>query len=331
MALNHSFEFSEDWGMKLSAEAPKLGRSRGLVKENVEVVQKGGFHLDNGEWVAIPVPPQTQRILPPVHPVEPDATPQFEKTFVTVALIDTLSAALALGDDAAALNFANAHTHGGGYKYGAQAQEEDLCRLLPQLIHPLEYVPYPILETEGECLLTRNLVAVREVGSYSLCRSQGLVNMLTSAMPCGDYTPGHKPWVDTVTLRIRGVLHAAKVSGFTKLVLGAWGCGAFGNPPTLVSRLFREQLSSLEFRGAFSEIVFAIVDPRGDGNFKPFCDEIAKMNGSGVANEFGGYPSAAESTDASSPPVAQVAQAKSKRLEDAVPEEAGEWVKQVVG
>merc|ERR1712070_373511 len=72
--------------------------------------------------------------------------------------------------------------------------------------------------------------------------------------------------------------------------LGAWGCGAFGNPPDLVARLFREQLSSPEFRGAFSEVVFAIVDPThqgrrggrgwkgGGGNFEPFWAEITKMD-----------------------------------------------------
>ena len=38
---------------------------------------------------------------------------------------DTLSGALAIGPESAALNFANAYSHGVGYKRGAQAQEED--------------------------------------------------------------------------------------------------------------------------------------------------------------------------------------------------------------
>merc|ERR1711933_112846 len=98
-------------------------------------------------------------------------------------------------------------------------------------------------------------------------------------MPCGDAgMPGEQGWNNTVSLRIRGVLHAAKTSGFTKLVLGAWGCGAFGNPPDHVAKIFREELSSAEFRGAFRQIVFAIIDPRGDGNYHPFLDEIGKMD-----------------------------------------------------
>lgn len=58
---------------------------------------------------------------------------------------------------------------------------------------------------------------------------------------------------------VRAVLHAAKLSGFAKLVLGAWGCGAFGNSPDLIATHFREQLTCPEFRGAFSDIVFAII------------------------------------------------------------------------
>lgn len=263
----------------MSEGAPKLRRKSGLVRENEKIVSDGGFDLEDGERVVVPRPPGTERIVPPSEPSAAGAACLFDTTRVTVALIDTLSAALALGDDSVALNFANAFSHGGGYKVGAQAQEEDLCRLLPQLIHSLEYVRYPIRQQEGECLVTRNLVAVREVGSYRPCRSQGMVNMLTAAMPCGDAgRPGLPPWNNTVNLRIRGVLHAARASGFAKLVLGAWGCGAFGNPPELVAKLFREQLSSPEFRGSFSDVVFAIVDPKGDGNFEPFHVEISKID-----------------------------------------------------
>ena len=53
-------------------------------------------------------------------------------TTVCVANVDTLSAALELGD-ACALSHANADTPGGRYRHGGRAQEEDLCRCLPQL------------------------------------------------------------------------------------------------------------------------------------------------------------------------------------------------------
>lgn len=47
--------------------------------------------------------------------------------------------------------------------------------------------------------------------------------------------------------------------GFDGLVLGAWGCGAFGNDPARTARDFHRLLSG-RFDGAFREVVFAIAD-----------------------------------------------------------------------
>ena len=41
-------------------------------------------------------------------------------------------------------------------------------------------------------------------------------------------------------------------------VLGAWGCGAFCNPPHEVAQIFREELE--QRAGAFDCVVFAIYD-----------------------------------------------------------------------
>lgn len=35
---------------------------------------------------------------------------------------------------------------------------------------------------------------------------------------------------------------------------------------------------SLEFRGCFSKVVFAIIDPMGTGNLKPFKEELAQID-----------------------------------------------------
>lgn len=269
--MAHRFCVSAEWGRSLSQQAPVLRRDRSLamkiVSQNAQIVKEGAY--------GVGPPPPTERVQCPADPVVLRA-PIFEVTEVCVANIDTQSAALLVGD-ACSLNFANAYTPGGGYRRGASAQEEDLCRCLPQLIHSLEACKYPI--QPDEVLLTRDLAAVRDVGSYELCQSMGSVHILTSAMPCGDAgRPGGTEWNSTVRLRMRAVLHAAKLSGLPNLVLGAWGCGAFGNPPVQVAALFREQLCSPEFRGVFAHILFAVIDPAGDGNFAPFEQEIALMD-----------------------------------------------------
>jgi hypothetical protein len=82
--------------------------------------------------------------------------------------------------------------------------------------------------------------------------------------------PGHGARFDardeeTMVAKIELLLAAARRQGCTHLVVGAWGCGAYGNPPLAVAALFKRVLRA---RGAaFVRIVFAIV---GDGNFEPF-------------------------------------------------------------
>ena len=54
--------------------------------------------------------------------------------------------------------------------------------------------------------------------------------------------------------RIAKVLQIAKEHGHECLVLGAWGCGVFGNDPKDVASWFSKELMSFQFR----KIVFAI-------------------------------------------------------------------------
>lgn len=43
------------------------------------------------------------------------------------------------------------------------------------------------------------------------------------------------------------------------IVLGAWGCGAFGNDPRAIAPLFHRALTE-NFSGAYRDVVFAVVD-----------------------------------------------------------------------
>ena len=44
------------------------------------------------------------------------------------------------------------------------------------------------------------------------------------------------------------------------LVLGAFGCGAFRNPPAHITRLFHEVMEEEEFKNKYKLLVFAILD-----------------------------------------------------------------------
>lgn len=60
----------------------------------------------------------------------------------------------------------------------------------------------------------------------------------------------------------------------THCVLGAMGCGAFQNPPSEVARIYKEVLEETEWNGVFEEIVFAVLDTRGESNHRIFSNAL---------------------------------------------------------
>lgn len=70
---------------------------------------------------------------------------------------------------------------------------------------------------------------------------------------------GHRDLEAAFTSRIAKVLTVAAHHGHEALVLGAWGCGAFGNDSHMVAREFRDALAG-PFRGVFTHVSFAITD-----------------------------------------------------------------------
>jgi len=63
--------------------------------------------------------------------------------------------------------------------------------------------------------------------------------------------------------KIRTVYRIAATKKIDALVLGAWGCGAFGNNPLAVATLFKEVLKEKEFDGVgFKRVVFAVIGDR---------------------------------------------------------------------
>jgi uncharacterized protein (TIGR02452 family) len=104
-----------------------------------------------------------------------------------------------------------------------------------------------------------------------------LLSFLTCAAP---YAPaiGQPRASYLLEQRIHRVLAIAAAYGYSALVLGAWGCGAFANDPRRTAIAFRQALEH-EYSGAFSEVVFAIADWSAERKFLgPFRDAFA-ING----------------------------------------------------
>ena len=58
--------------------------------------------------------------------------------------------------------------------------------------------------------------------------------------------------------RLRHMFHVAIKNGNKTLVLGAWGCGAFGNSAKDVAQIFYELLCEEHYEKHFENIIFAI-------------------------------------------------------------------------
>lgn len=179
---------------------------------------------------------------------------------------------------ACALNFANGEQVGGGYKTGAQAQEEDLCRRMPNLYTSLlqaknkkKYYPYgpctclsrEAPERYSDVLFTLGLVLARDSERHGFelfhSNAQVLVGLVSAAAPNVKF---RNEIVDRKMMynTIKSIFIAPKLKApnMEVLILGAWGCGAFGGDPHLVSELFVHALCDDSLAQLYKEIHFAI-------------------------------------------------------------------------
>lgn len=168
----------------------------------------------------------------------------------------------------ALLNFASARNPGGGFLNGAKAQEEDLCRcsgLYPCLLRCMEY--YEANRRQDSLLYTDHAIyspAVpffRERSSGPLLLEPFFPAVITAPAPnSGPYLRRRdgdtQPLRDAFLRRWRMVLTIAADQGVHRLLLGAWGCGAFGGDPQLAAATARETI--LAYGGSLNEVVFAI-------------------------------------------------------------------------
>jgi len=98
-----------------------------------------------------------------------------------------------------------------------------------------------------------------------------LLSLITCAAPVASRI-GQPESGDLLQKRIHRVLAIAHAFGYSALVLGAWGCGAFGNDPRRTGKDFRHALET-DFSGAFAIVVFAITDWSPERRFLgPFRD-----------------------------------------------------------
>jgi uncharacterized protein (TIGR02452 family) len=244
--------------------AAALGRSA------LEAGRKGHYLTKDGRRViwadAVQAAVRSKISIPPDLGLPTPIGKSFAESVVQVTNETTLGAARRLHDRGRrplALNFANGIHPGGGFLIGAEAQEEVLCRS-SALYHTLEgdamyeaHSKRPRSDSTDWAILSRDVPVFRNDDGTPL-ETPWLLSFITCAAP---YVPevGQPEARGLLRRRIHRVLAIARTYGYTTLVLGAWGCGAFKNDPERTATDFRSALEN-EYRGAFREVVFAIAD-----------------------------------------------------------------------
>lgn len=250
-------------------EAARLGQ------EALRISREGAYLAPSGARVEVQDELEQAikgtRSWPPTATVPLASERRFAKPIVSVENDDCLSVARRLvegGRQAAVLNFASARNPGGGFLKGARAQEEAICRasgLYVCLEHDGMYAHH---RASRDPLYTAWVIHSPQVPVFrgpdeTLLERPWCVDVLTCPAPNAkvalEREPQRQAELERVFAeRVERVFRVAAHHGDEALVLGAWGCGAFGNDPTLVARLFGEALE--RWRGAFSHVAFAVLD-----------------------------------------------------------------------
>lgn len=216
----------------------------------------------------IPPPPSSTKYSAGVLSIKIGG-PIYDKTFIGVYNADTFDiakAAIASGLNPLVLNMANHITPGGGVRNGACAQEECLFRR-SNYFATLTKELYPLKDDE---IIYSPDVTVFKSSEYKQCTPWKCSCMASAALR---RTPAHSELYNeaehkSMLLKIKMMFHLAVLNGHDSMILGAFGCGAFHNPPAEVCNIFEEVI--LEYDGYFKEIVFAVMSRDDNPNYDVF-------------------------------------------------------------
>ena len=301
----------KDWLRRFEAAAQTRDGFRELRKEvfsgTVRIV-KGGGYIVGGHSVKVRSESVTENTVfyRDALRLGPSAVPQRAGfSVINADCLETAKVLLAAGQNPCVLNMASRKTPGGGVLNGSGAQEENLFRRTNLFVSMYQFADfseeygirrskhsYP-MDSDFNGIYSPGITVFRgsEANGYCLLREPYRISVVSVAAvshPDLEYgrdgecliAPRH---AEQTKNRIRTILRIAASHGHDSLVLSAFGCGAFANPPRHMASLFREVFAEAEFGGYFKTVVFSIIDDSNsrkkhnpDGNVLPFLEVFGR-------------------------------------------------------
>lgn len=208
------------------------------------------------------------------------------------------------GKKVCVLNFASATNPGGGVVNGSSAQEESICRCstLYSCLDVKEmwdkfYMPHRAADNplyNNDCIYTPAVKVFKSDSNFPelmqesewwdvdviTCAAPNLRSEPSNMMnPCAGSSKADISYDGLKVLlrsRIKRIFEIAIDNGAEVLILGAFGCGAFRNPPRLVAEVFAE--FTKEYRDCFDVIEYAVFYvERERANYDAFKEKMAQF------------------------------------------------------
>lgn len=217
--------------------------------------------------------------------------PLYMKPDKIIANLDTVSAIEKIYENyqlypyrtkVAALNFASYKNPGGMFLKGSKAQEECLCHQ-SALYNIL--TRFPNYYAENKKNLNEALYTDRAIYTPSVPFFTGSIgfdcDIITCAAPNKYAAQKYKNVSDEKNWyylynRIEFILNIAKLHQVDILIVGAFGCGVFGQDPYEVAAIFKYLLDNKSY--GFSQVIFAIPIGTRVNNYTPFKQVLYDPN-----------------------------------------------------
>lgn len=282
---------------------PEVARRRALnaqiFKETTSIIRRGWYTAPSGRRVDLDMEAMDKGSVCYKKEIPLVSAPVRANSFIQVEPDDCLVVAqdlVSMGYRTVLLNFASAGHPGGGVERGARAQEETICRrsTLTRSIYSFDegYAArygyphhegnnYPLDNLDYSAIYSPEVTVFREGPECTLMEEPFNVAVITcAALNLGGRYPlkltpeGHMPEraVAITRNKVRTILRIGLLHRHDAFVLGAFGCGAFHNPPEEMAAIFHEVLDEPEFKNRIRQVTFAILEDHNsrNANFRAF-------------------------------------------------------------